>query len=83
MINKSILQKALNVIKERRIDAENFAYANLQKAFSYKDYKENYTKLKEAEFENAKCEAYGEPPKFDVDKLKQNEQKILEKHKIN
>lgn len=83
MINKSILQKALNVIKERRIDAENFAYANLQKAFLYKDYKENYTKLKEAEFENAKCEAYGEPPKFDMQKLKQNEQEILEKHNIN
>ena len=65
MINKSILKKALSIIEQRHKQSENFAYANLKRAMSFDDFKQNYTKLKEIEFENAKNEVYGNNKNID------------------
>lgn len=83
MINKSILKKALSIIEQRHKQSENFAYSNLKRAMSFDDFKQNYTKLKEIEFENAKNEVYGNNKNIDTKKLENEQEKILLTHNIN
>lgn len=83
MINKDILNSAQKVITSRHKSAENFAYANMQKALSMEDFRQNYTALRSAQFENAKCEVYGQPPKIDTTQLFSKQSEIMKKHNIS
>ena len=83
MLNKQILNNAQLVIDSRRKQAERLSNSFMSKALENKEFKQNFEQKKEAEFENARCEVYGEKPKHDIKKFEKIEAEILKKLKIN
>ena len=83
MLNREIVDLALNKIKTRRLDSEALAYSFFEKAMQNDEFKENFKQIKHAEIQNAKSEAYGEKPQYDIKKLQQKQDGILKKLKID
>ena len=83
MLNKQILNKAQQVIDSRRKNAENLSNKQMLKALENEEFKQNFLQKKEAEFENARCEVYGETPKHNLKEFEKIENNILKKLKIN
>ena len=77
MINNKILKQALLVINQKHKNADNLTHSNLEYAMKNREFMQNYQKLREAEFENAKCEAYGQKAKFDTKQLLIEQEQIL------
>ncbi len=77
MLNKQIVQSALQKIKEKHQEADNLAYTFFEKAMQNDEFKENFRQIKQAEMENAKAEVYGQPLAYDLPKLYSKQEKIL------
>lgn len=82
MLNRNILKQAELKIKENRKKAEELADSFMQKALLDEEFKQTYLQKKQAQFENARCEVYGENPKYDIKKFEKQEEKILKKLNI-
>ena len=83
MINKETLNNALSVIKIRNKEANNLAYAFLQKALQNEEFRNLYSLQKQAEIENAKCEVYGEKNKYNIKDIEDQKNAVLKKLNIN
>lgn len=83
MLNSKLLKDAQKVIAQNRKNAETKADLVIKKALLNADFKTNYQALKEAEFENARCEVYGEKLKFNTKELLQQQDDILKSININ
>ena len=82
MLNTKLIKDAQKIVDQNRKTAEATADKNMQKALLDNEFKENFWAIKQAEFENARCEAYGEPPKFNTTQLYKQQQNILQKLNI-
>ena len=76
-MDKKILNEALAVIKARNQKANQVSNSYLAKALLDNEFKDNYYQIKEAEIQNAKAEAFGEPLPYDLKELYKNQTKIL------
>ncbi len=83
MLNKQIIESALNKIKARRVNAEALAYSFFEKAMANEEFKKNFKEIKQAEIQNAKSEVYGEKPKYDLTNLLKIQDDILKKLEID
>lgn len=83
MLNKQIVQSALDKIKARRTSAEALAYSFFEKAMASEEFKNNFKDIKQAEIQNARAEVYGEKPKYDIEILLRTQDDILKKIKID
>lgn len=79
MLNSKLIKDAQKVIDHNRKTAEAKAEQVLQKALANDEFKNNFLAIKEAEFENARCEAYGEKQKYNTEILYKLQQDILKK----
>ena len=55
MLNKQIVQSALDKIKARRTSAEALAYSFFEKAMASEEFKNNFKNIKQAEIQNARA----------------------------
>lgn len=77
MIGNNLIKDAKKVIDQNRKKAEAKANSVMQKALLNNEFKQNYLEIKEAEFENARCEVYGEKLKYNLKELYNSQEKIL------
>lgn len=78
-MDKKILNNAVNAIRSRNKKANYVASLYLAKALSNNEFKDNYYKIKEAEIQNAKAEAFGQSLPHNLKVLQQNQKNILKK----
>ena len=81
-MDKKILNSAIDVIKSRNKKANQVANLYLAKALLNPEFKENYYKIKEAEIQNAKAEAFGQSLPYNLKNLQQSQKEILKKLNI-
>ena len=77
MKNGHIIKKAKQIIKDNKINAENIAFMNLNTLLENPTFKNLYREKKQAEIENAKCQAFGIADKYDLNKIDQQIDKFL------
>lgn len=83
MKNGHIIKKAKQIIKDNKINAENIAFTNLNTLLENPTFKKLYREKKQAEIENAKCQAFGIADKYDLNKIEQQIDSFLTENNLS